>query len=306
MRKSILICLLGTMLLTGCTDIRTRKSPDVLAIDSGNPARTAMYATQDDTVITAVPSHPLLFRTALENAAGAEISAGHLSLLLLNGNPAELLPGLLQSQEIAPTCKVLYVRSDPCGLLESGGAPTAGQLDAAVSTGQLPVRTADLVYADLSGGSGVSALPAWQQDALTLALFDAQGICSVLTETACRGLALLGGTYDTFSFNADSAPCTVRSASLRISANSVRGRLCFTVSGSIRTETSHLPAAELLLTEMVSEALTQTAQDAGADLLFLRETALRCGISDVKTCTQMQWRELLKAASFRVDLRVSV
>lgn len=299
--KRILICLLCALFLTGCTDIRSRRSPDVLALDN---ACAAMHAAQDDEIITAEIMHPLLYREALENKAGAEISPGHLSLLMLSGNPAEVLPELLRAQEIAPTCKVLYVPEDACGLLMSGDAPTAGQLDAAASTGMLPPRTADLVFGDLCGGSGVSAMPARLHGDLTLVLLDADGVQQALPQTACRGLALLTERFDSFSFDADGAPCSVRSTDLQISAAIEHDVLCFTVSGSIRVSTAHRPAAELLLNEMICSALTETAQGAGADLLFLYETACKSRLPGIRSCTQAQWREMLTAAAYRCDLRV--
>lgn len=303
--KRILICMLCALLLTGCTDVRTRRSPDVLALDTAEPSRAAMHATQNDEIISAGVMHPLLFREALENAAGAEISPGHLSLLMISGNPAPVLPELLQSQEIAPTCKVLYVPDGACRLLESGNAPETGQLDAAVSTGMLPLRTADLIYGDLCGGSGVSAVPAWLHERLTLMLLDADGVQSALSENACRGLALLGGRFETFSFDADGAPCTVRSVSLRISAAVAHDQLCISVCGSVRAETAHRPAAELLLSEMVSSALTETAQAAGADLLFLYEAACKSRLPGIRSCSQSQWRSMLMTAAYQTDLRVT-
>lgn len=304
--KRIISCLLSALLLTGCTDIRTRISPDTLALNTGQPVRAAMHNAQTDTVIAAEADHPLLFREALERAAGAEISGGHLSLLLLSGNPANVLGSLLQSQQLAPTCKLLYVPEDACGLLAAGDAPSAAQLDTAVESGHLPVRTADLVYGDLCGGSGVSALPAWDHGRFTLALFDADGVSGMLSPAACRGLALLENRQDSFTFDADSAPCTVTSTALRLTAESSGDSLCFTVSGTLYADTAHPAAAELLLTEMLRAALTETALAAGADLLFLRETALRDGVSAAKHCTQAEWRNLLKAAACRIDIRVAI
>ncbi len=300
------IPLLGCCLtLTGCTDIRSRLSPDVLAIETGSTVRTAMHATQDDSVLTAEADSPMLFREALERKAGASVSAGHLSLLLISGNPADILPDYLYKQFISPTCKVLYVPENACGLLQSGDAPTAGQLDAAVSTGQLPARTADLVFGDLCGGSGVSVLPAYSGGRLTLAAFSPEEICGFLSESACRGLALLAERYETFAFDAEGAPCTIRSRSLHISAEKKGESLCFAVSGSVRAETAHPEAAHQKLTEMLLAALTETARNTGADILFLRETAVRNKLAGIAGCSREQWRSMLQTADFCVNIQLT-
>ena len=245
----------------------------------------------------------MLFREALRQEAGAEISAGHLSLLLVSGSPAAVLPDFLQAQYLSPTCKVLYLPQDACALLRSGNAPTAGQLDAAAAEGMLPYRTAGSVCGDLCGGSGVSAMPAYCGGRLTLAVFDAEQVCGMLSEQACRGLALLGDRWESFSFDADGAPCTVRHTALRISAAEENGVLCFTVTGSIAAETANPAAAQRILRQMLQAAMTETAGAFGADILFLRETAVRCGIPGSGDCGQAKWRAMLGAAQYRVALR---
>ena len=55
-----LLLLLPALLLTACTDIRTRLSPDLLAADTGTELRLAAHTTQDDTLITAYAAAPEL------------------------------------------------------------------------------------------------------------------------------------------------------------------------------------------------------------------------------------------------------
>ena len=303
MKFALAPLLCAGLLLTGCTDIRSRLSPDVLAVENGTPARVSMHATQDGAVFSVNTANPMLFQEALRLQSGSEISAGHLSLLLVSGNPAAVLPDFLQAQFLSPTCKVLYLPEDACAVLEAGSAPTAGQLDAAAAEGLLPCRTANLICGDLCGGSGVSALPAYCENRLTLAVFDAEGVCGLLSEQACRGLALLGGRYEAFSFDADGAPCTVQHSSLHLTASGENGRLVFTVSGSLAAETADPEAAKRILTDMLQAALTETAGAYGADILFLHETALRDGISFAEECGQAAWRNALRSAQYRVALR---
>ena len=44
MKMRIIPLLFAVPLLTGCTDIRSRLSPDVLAIETGSPARASAVA----------------------------------------------------------------------------------------------------------------------------------------------------------------------------------------------------------------------------------------------------------------------
>ncbi|MBR5722180.1 MAG: hypothetical protein IKX57_01015, partial [Oscillospiraceae bacterium] len=96
MKIHVLPLLLMPLLLCGCTDIRTRRAPDILAADLGDSIRLAAHATQSDEIITAEARALPLLTEALQNASGAEISAGHISLLLMHGNPCALLETALE------------------------------------------------------------------------------------------------------------------------------------------------------------------------------------------------------------------
>lgn len=303
---SIPLCLL----LMGCTDVRERLSPEVLAVDmreTGAASLAIRCPQAPEEIISARADSPLLVCTALRAAAGKEIDAGHISLLLLRGSPAALLPDLLAKGALMPTSEVLLCRDDPCAMPET--LPDAEQLRAAAAAGMLPARTADLILGDLQNGSGVSALPAMQGDRLTLALCDSEGQCGFLSEDACRGLALLGKRWESFSFRAGETVVTAKRTHLRLSAaEDDAGALHFTLAGSVACvpegipHENWLPDAEAALTELLRAACEEPVHQSGADLLLLRETAVRDGISGAADCTCSAWRERLLHADFAIKI----
>ena len=293
------------MLLSGCTDIRSRLSPDLLAVDAGARTALAAHSSQAGGLITAETSSPLLMPDALRISSGAEISTGHLSLLIVSGQPGSVTAAYLQRGWLAPTCAVFAVPEDACGMLADGRIPAAEQLQAAVSAGLLPCRTADAVTGDLLCGSGVTAFPSLDGGRLTLALCQGDALCGTLSQSACRGLALLGRRWDTFTFSADGAACSVRRTRLKIGAAREDTRLHFTVTGTVCCETVSPDAAAAACEEMLCAALTETAQQAGADLCFLRENALRCGIGEAADCTPDAWQEMLRSAAYSAEITVT-
>ena len=300
--KIIPLILPLALLLTGCTgtDIRGRISPDVLAVDTAGSVQFAAHDSRGE-VITADADSPFLLENALQNASGSRLTTGHLSLLLFSGNPAGILPEYFRRGWITPGCEAVFCPDGACRLLTAEKSPSAQQLRAAVRTGMLPCRTADAVIGDLTGGSGVTAAAAFRGESLTLALFSAEASCGTLSENACRGLALLGRRWESFTFAADGSAFSVRHTLLHLSASQADDRLVFTVSGRIFVQGKADDAAADALTDMLSAALTETARQHGADILMLRETALRDGIAAAKDCTQEMWRETLMQADYRAE-----
>ena len=299
--RNLLFLTMPAILLTGCTgtDIRRRISPDILAADIG---QTVQFAAHDSSgsVFTAAAVSPLLMETALQNASGNRISTGHLSMLLLHGSPAAVLPEYFQRGWITPGCEAVYCPDGACRLLTDGTAPAAEQIRAAVRTGMLPCRTADAVIGDLSAGSGVTAVTTVSGGRLTLMLFSGSEACGTLSEDACRGLALLGRRWESFSFSENGSAYSVRRAVLHLTASETdSGGLCFAVTGRIFTDGHPDDAAADRLCSMLTAALTETAQTAGADILMLREAACRDGVSAAENITQEAWREMLKTAAYR-------
>ena len=296
--------ILLALLLTGCTgtDIRGRISPDLLAAD---PGTEICFAARDSsgTVISAAAESPLRMEDALHAAAGESLSTGHLSLLLLGGAPAQILPDFCAAGRMPPTCDVLYCPDGACRLLKNGQAPAPEQIRAAVQTGMLPCRSADAVLGDLWGGSGVTALTALHGNRLTLTLFHGDIPCGTLSEDACRGLALIGKRWERFSFSAAGETFFVQHALLRITVTEAENRLCFAVSGRIFVFGAENTAARDVLCRILGAALTETASQAGADLLTLREAALREGIS-AADCPQEAWRVRLMQAEYRTEPEV--
>ena len=307
---AIIYSILLLLPLTACTDVRERVSPDVLAVDlkkNGAASFAVQVSQAPEETVRAEGDSPLLVCTALRAAAGKEIDAGHISLLLLRGDPAALLPDYLAMQALMPTSAVLLCRGNPCTL--SADYPDTAQLRAAVDAGLLPARTADLILGDLQNGSGVSALPIYTGDRLTLALCGtADGAFPTLSADACRGLALLGGRCKKFSFRAGDSAVTVQRTKLRITAaEDADGVLSFTLRGSVTCKPEGIPAeswltdAETVLHRMLTAACTEPLLLGGADLLLLRETAVRDGVSGAADCTNAAWRDRLTAAEFAVE-----
>lgn len=299
--KRLMILFCGILLLTGCTDIRTRLLPDILAVDFAEQVQFAAHTSQETGIICAAAETALQMPEALRNAAGAEISTGHLTMLAVSGNPCAVLEAYFQAQMLAPTCAVLSVPADACGQLRAGELPAPAQLAAAAETGLLPDRTADAVLADLWGGSGVTAVCTAAEAGLTLTLWTASGCCGTLSEDACRGLALLGKRKKSFAFAAEGITYRIVSDALALQVTE-RETLHIAVTGTICTEPPLTDAAAHRLTEMLTAAVTETACAHGADLLFLREHAIRSGISAARSCSQEEWRSLLRSADCSVTL----
>lgn len=299
--KRFVILLLGMLLLTGCTEIRTRLLPDILAVDLAEQVRFAAHTSQETGVISAAAETVLQMPDALRNASGAEISTGHLTMLAVSGNPCGVLEAYFQAQMLAPTCAVLSVPADACGQLRAGDLPAPAQLAAAAETGLLPCRTADAVLADLWGGSGVTAVCTAAADGLTLTLWTGSECCGTLSEDACRGLALLGKRKKSFAFAAEGITYRLKSDTLRIRITEEE-TLHVAVTGKVCTEPPLTAAAVNRLTEMLTAAVEETACAHGADLLFLREHAIRSGISAARRCSQEEWRALLRSVMCSVAL----
>lgn len=292
--------------LTGCTDVRRRLSPDLLAADASGTAETrfAAHSSQSDGLISAESPSPMLMPDALGLVSGMEISTGHLSMLAVSGQPATVTAAYLQKGWLAPTCAVLAVSSDACSMLRRGKLPAPEQLRAAVSEGLLPARTADTVVGDMQSGSGVTAFPTVCDSRLTLVLCEDDTLGVSLSENACRGLALLGRRWDTFCFSAEGTPCSVKRARLRIHAAQEGETLSFSVGGTVTCETVSPDAVKSSLTEMLLSALRETAQDSGADLCFLRECAVRDHIPDAADCPLSVWRDRLRSANYSAEITV--
>lgn len=301
--KRCLAALCALPLLTACTDVRGRLSPDVLAVDVTEQGTLfAMHCGQQEEVITTAAHAPMELCAALEKASGKRIEAGHLSLLVLHGDPATILPDYLRARILMPTSEVLYAETIPAEL------PSAEQLRAAVRTGAMPARTADLILGDLVNGSGVSALPCMKDGKLTLMLCDGSGILNALSADACRGLALCGGRFSPFPLAAGEDTITVKRAKLRFSAEQTDTGLCFTLRGRIICKPEGKFAADWsaraaeTFTRMLEAACRETAQSAGADLLLLREAAIHDRIREADTCTREVWRDALRRADFRIEI----
>lgn len=298
------ICMLcAALLLTGCTDIRERLLPDLLAVDFGETVQFAAHTSQDEAVISAAARTDSELCEALQNASGARVSTGHLTMLAVSGNPCAVTEDYLQQQILAPTCMVLCVPRSACTMLTRGALPEPDMLQAAVDTGMLPCRTADAVIGDLWGGSGITALHTCQNGRLTLSLWDITAqYAESLSQDACRGLALFGTRWETFALDAEGETFRITEAALDCRLSPRENGLQIRVCGTLTAEPPLNAAAKSAVTAMLAAAVNETAVAHGADILFLRETAVRDGIADAASCSQQAWRAMLRDAVCEVDV----
>ncbi|MBQ1917526.1 MAG: hypothetical protein II175_00030, partial [Schwartzia sp.] len=63
--KRLMILFCGTLLLTGCTDIRTRLLPDILAVDFAEQVQFAAHTSQETGIISAAAETALQMPEAL-------------------------------------------------------------------------------------------------------------------------------------------------------------------------------------------------------------------------------------------------
>ena len=63
-------------------------------------------------------------------------------------------------------------------------------------------------------------------------------------------------------------------------------------------------AAPVYAANETTAAVTETALSRGADLLFLREQAIRAGIASARFCSQEEWHDLLCSADCSITLNL--
>ena len=304
MKHRLLILLPAMLLLTGCTDLRTRISPDVIAADCGEALSLAASVPQEELLLRAAAETPEGIPAALQNAGGAEFSQGHVSMLALSGaGICDALSVCFTRGWIPPDCTVLAVSGNAANALANAALPDADQLRAAADTGMLPCRTADAVIGDLWGGSGMTVLPLMQDGSLTLAVAGQNGALHPLSGDACRGLALLGCRWKEFGFAEEGIAYTVTACRLHLTFSRQDGQLVCTVAGTLRCDPAKA-AGEAALRRMLLAALTETAAAYGADVCCLRESAVQSGLREIGTLPDAAWADLLRTAEYRADLHV--
>lgn len=277
-------------MLTGCTDLRTRISPDILAADAGETCRFAAHTAQLEKPLSAEAALPALMPEALSEAAGAEISCGHVSLLALSGEQAcEMLETAFRARWIPPDSAVLLVPDGACALLDSG-VPESSDIQTAVKDGLLPPRTAGTVLGDLREGSGISAAHGWNGTGLTAMLFAGNMPPAALSPDACRGLALWCGRWEHFRFAEGGTAYTLRYCTPAVSVSLADEKLRLDIRASFAVQPDDQTGRDVIK-RMLLSAVTETAWQ-GADILYLRERAAREGICT----TQEAWRSLLCGA----------
>lgn len=299
-RLFAILCGCSTILLTGCTDIRSRRYADILAVTSGKEYSASLRCDGEETWYTAAAAAPKLLPTALENELGAQLSMGHLGLLMLQGDTLEPLTALLDDGQLVPTCPVLLCpkTSQVERFVDSN---LAAQLQRSMETGLLPRRTVGDVYGDLRSAARITLLPCLVEDALTLAVSDGAQTLAILSEDACRGAALLCGRWDHFAFveMRGASPETIRlkSCKCKLHMEQKGERLVLSVELSPEVESGDAELARTAVCRMLRAYFQEAVTDCAADACFLEETALRCGISIPDTAA---WRALLRDAEIQV------
>jgi hypothetical protein len=78
------------LLLTGCTDIRRRLSPDLLAVHTGETVSFAAHTSQEDALIAAEAEDPLLLhKRALINIRRGDVERGRAYLAAMRSRLGE-------------------------------------------------------------------------------------------------------------------------------------------------------------------------------------------------------------------------
>ena len=315
LRSFDLFCiLLCTVFLSGCTEVRDRAYISSLAVHNEEDCLGTLRDSDNETAFAAKADTPVLLLDALQIETQKVLYTGHLSLIMLSGDIITALQDFLSGQWLAPSCRVLYTTENAALLLAQRNTDYAAQLQAAVQIGALPLRDAAVIAGDLECGTGLTAVPCLQGDTLCLSLWDSQQQIAMLSEAACRGLALMGDHWKTFRFaakGADGKPyaVSVLRSSTEISCSQGENTLQIQLKlhAACKPESyehkAWQTAAEQTLNAFLTAAMQETAAQ-GADLCCLIERIARDGCAPYTSPTPAQWQELLRTADYSVSVSV--
>ncbi len=307
----ILIC---TAFLCGCTEVRDRAYISSLAVHTEESCLGTLRDSSGETAFSAAADTPVLLLDALQVETQKTLYTGHLSLIMLSGNMITALQDFLSGQWLTPSCEVLYTTENAALLLAQNDTDYALQLQAAVQTGILPLRNAAVIAGDLKCGTGITAIPCLQNDTLCLSLWNAQQQSAILSEDACRGLALIGNDWKTFRFAVKGNDAKQYAVSVLHSSTEfsfAKGEAALQVQLMLKAkckpesygQTAWQNAAKQTLETFLTAAMQETAVQ-GADLCYLIEGILRDGCALFSAPTQEQWQELLRTAEYHISVSI--
>lgn len=301
----------GILLCSGCSaEVRERAYAQILAVHTGTRVQGAVRYDEESAPAAATAKTPVLLLDALQSESGKSLYTGHLSMLLLSGGPYQAVADYTAGQWLSPECMVLYTAQNAANLLENSDADYEAMLRQAVSTGKLPPCNAASIFGEWHSGTGVAAIPYYKQEALSLALCAVDGRVTVLSQDACMGLALMADAWEHFSVpiaaEKSIAAVTVSNADMVLSLAEQEGQLqislrCKTKCKAAAAEMGEDPqaAAEAAIGDLLAAAMHETLSN-GADLCYLREAAIRDGITWAKTASREHWRDALQQAVYHI------
>lgn len=317
-RKNIAVMLsaaLALPLCCGCqAEVRERAYAEILAVHTEARVQGSVRYDAESAPVTAIADTPALLTEALQTESGKSLYTGHLSMLLLSGDPRRAFTDLTAGQWLSPDCTVLYTGQNAANLLAKDDTDYEAKRRQAVATGQLPPYDVADVFGHWTSGTGVAALPYYRQEAFTVILWAENASAAVLSQNACRGLALIADEWETFSFavGASAAAFALTKADIIMRLWENDGRLEISLHCKAKCKPSSADmgadpqeAVEHALSDFLTAAMHETLS-AGADLFCLREAAIRDGISWAKDAAQGQWRDALQQAVYQVTAEAEI
>ncbi len=303
--KRVLISAVFAPMLLCCsckTTIKDRIYAETLALHLDNTVQGTIY--YDEKTAKATAKTAALLPDALRQASGMAIYTGHLTTLLMSGKPFAALLPLTEAQWIAPDCTVICTQKNAANLLAANEKNIQLLYTQAVKSGSIPLYRAGEILGMLQNGTQLAAVPYYHEDKFTLALYDASDQqYAVLSDTACRGVALSANTWENFQFVAGDATCTLTRSSLSCVVSETETALSLTVECHAHCDMPSQAAKSVL--EAYLTAALQESLSHGADLFFLQERALRDGITWVADVSPAAWRDALSQASFTVTVSLT-
>lgn len=317
-KTAVILCLsLGMLFCCGCrAEVRERAYAEVLAVHTEARVKGTVRYDTESAPVTGTADTPALLTEALQTESGKSMYTGHLSMLLLSGEPQRTFADLTAGQWLSPNCLVLYTAQNAANLLAKEDTDYEAKLRQATATGQLPSYDAADVFAHWTSGTGIAALPYYRQETFAIALCAEDAPVAVLSQNACRGLALLADEWETFSLavvgqvHTAAVALTQADMVMRLSENDGQLSIALHCKAKCKPSSADMgdapqQAAEQALSDLLAAAMHETLS-AGADLCCLREAAIRDGISWAKEASQTQWRDALQQATYTITVEAVI
>lgn len=291
------------LLCNSCkANIKDRAYAEALAVHIGDTVQgTVSY---EETTAEATAQMVTLLPDALRQASGMTIYTGHLNTLLISGKPFSALLPLTEAQWISPDCTMICTQKNAADLLVANEKDIQSLYTQAAKSGIVPLYHTGEILGMLQNSAQIAAMPYYHANTFSLALYDAfDQQYAILSDAACRGVALSANAWENFQFAAGSATCTLARSSFSCTVSEVENSLSLRVECHARCDNPS-PSAEAVLQAYLTAALRESLTH-GADLFFLQERALRDGITWVADISPAAWQDALKQATFTVTVSLT-